>query len=133
MTSYFGEYLVQLLPADGWGMVVWWPDDADATCEPLVAWALVERMSVTAEGEERGDDDAYDRHFRRRHERTVEGLIVAEGSPSTLAELHLLYAPGHPQHLGYCRLTDFRSEAWATAVEQARTSHQRAEAKAAES
>jgi hypothetical protein len=124
MASTRWSFIVQLLPADGWGLVVWYPDDEAATCEPLVAWALTEECLSASDVEmlDSSGDDAYERHFPRRQEREIEPVIVYDGSPS-LPHVLRLYGENMVV-LGPCRMLDFNASEWATSVRHARESRE---------
>lgn len=122
------SYIVQLLPADGWGLVVWYPQNPEAACEPLIAWALVEPCFQRDESfDDRVlDDDEADILAQGgrlpRQQREVEALVMADGPclesdlRSDLYDMHVL---------GHCRVAEFATAEWAGAVDHARTSRQR--------
>lgn len=125
------SHIVQLLAADTWGAVVWYPSSDEPTWEPLVAWALTEEVKATADGEMVDDEDAWERHFPTRRSRDVEGVLLIEDRPTLVSraydEVYDVYV------LGYTRASDYKLAEWQGAVQHYRDSRTRIEVASLES
>lgn len=107
MAAVYGRSILQITPADGWGAVVLSRDLAEITCEPLVAWALVQDQHP------RTDQD------QRPFTSNIEGMVI---DPSgRVSSVELVYGL---RFLGYVVEDTFDVRLWRGAAEYARIEYQ---------